>query len=52
MKALVIAAARVAEARIRSSPRLRKAGRRAMALLAKVSPEARAFVRIRLMRMV
>jgi hypothetical protein len=52
VNAFVVAAARVAEARVRSSPRLRRAARRAMALLAKVSPEARAFVRIRLMRRV
>ena len=52
MRAVIVAAARVAEARIRTSPRLRKAGRRAMALLARVSPEARDFVRIRLMRLV
>lgn len=52
MTSYVIAAARVAETKVRESPRLRKAGRRAMALLARISPEARAFVRLRIMRLV
>jgi hypothetical protein len=47
-----IAAARVVEARIRRSRRLRRLGRRAAAALARISPEARAFVRIRLMRLI
>lgn len=52
MTAYLIAAARVAESKVRTSPRLRRAGRRAMAVLARISPEARAFVRLRIMRLV
>ncbi len=48
----VVAAARVVEARVRASVRTRRAARDAMALLAKRSTEARAFVRLRLMRLV
>lgn len=48
----LVAAARVSEAAIRRSPLLRRLGRRSTAVLARLSPEARAFVRIRLMRLV
>lgn len=47
-----IAAARVVEDRLRRSRRVSRLARRAAAALARVSPEARAFVRIRLMRIV
>jgi hypothetical protein len=49
---VIVAAARVVEERVRTSPRVRRAARAAMALAAKRSTEARAFVRIRLMRLV
>jgi hypothetical protein len=49
---LTVAAARVVERRVRSSPALRRAGRGAVALLARRSREVRAFVRLRLMRLV
>lgn len=52
MKATVVAAARIAETHLRASPHLRRAGRRALALFAKLSPEARAFIRLRIMRLV
>lgn len=51
----VLAAARVLEARARTSPRLRRAARRVLAALCRVpvvSREARAVVRLRLMRLV
>jgi hypothetical protein len=51
-KIAVIAAARVLEARARTSPRLIRAARRAVAALCRISPEARALVRLRLMRLV
>ena len=47
-----IAAGRVVERRIRTSRRLRREGRRAMVLVAKLSREGRAFVRLRLMPIV
>ena len=49
---LMVAATRVVEVRVRRSRRLKRLGRRTAAALARVSPEARAFVRIRLMRLV
>jgi hypothetical protein len=52
MTAEVMAAARVVEQRLRGSQRLRRAARRGAAWLARVSPSARAFVRLRLMRLV
>lgn len=52
MKAEVIATARILEQRLRASRRLRRAARRSAAWLARVSPSARAFVRLRLMRLV
>ena len=51
-KLSLLAAARVLEARARRSPRLQRAARRAIAALCRVSPEARAVVRLRLMRLV
>ncbi len=50
--ALFVAGARVLEERIRTSRRVRKHARRAMVLLTRVSSEARAFVRVRLMPIV
>ena len=50
--AVVIAAGRVVERRVRTSPTLERRGRRAMALVAKWSREGRAFVRIRLIPIV
>jgi len=49
---ILIAAARVLEQRVRRSPSVTRPLRRAMARLAKISPNARAFVRLRLMRLV
>ncbi len=49
---VLVAAARVLEARVRRSRRARRLGRKAMAALGKLSPEARAFIRLRLMRLV
>jgi hypothetical protein len=49
---VVVAAARVVEARLRSSRRVRRAARDVAAALARRSNEARAFVRLRLMRLV
>jgi hypothetical protein len=52
MRAELVAAARVVEARVRRSRRLTRLGRRLAAALARRSAEARAFVRLRLMRIV
>jgi hypothetical protein len=52
VRAEIVAAARVVEQRLRGSRRARRAGRRLLAAIAKVSPEARDFVRMRLMRLV
>jgi hypothetical protein len=49
---LLIAALRIAEQRVRRSRALRAVGARAMARLARSSKNARAFVRLRLMRLV
>jgi hypothetical protein len=48
----LVAFARVLERRARTSPSLRRAGRRAAAALARRSKEARAFVALRLMKLV
>jgi hypothetical protein len=48
----LVAAARVIEERVRRSRTIRRFGRDAAAALAKRSKEARAFVRLRLMRLV
>lgn len=48
----LVAVARVGEAAVRRSRRLRRLGRRAAAALARLSPEAKAFVQLRLMRLV
>lgn len=48
MKEAAIALARVAERRIRTSRRLRKVARNSMAMLARLSTNARALVRLRL----
>ena len=48
----VIAGARVVEARARGSRHLVRFGRNVLALLARRSNEARAFVRLRVMRMI
>jgi hypothetical protein len=52
MSAVLIASLRVVEQRVRRSRRIRQAARRVAAALARVSPSARAFVRLRLMRLV
>ena len=52
MIAALVAAGRVLEQRVRESRRARRALRGAMARLARLSPDARAFVRLRLMRLV
>jgi hypothetical protein len=49
---MLVALARVAERRIRTSRRMRKLGRASIAALARVSTNARAFVRLRLMSIV
>ena len=49
---VAVAAMRVAEQRIRASRTLRHAARKTLAALCQLSPEARAFVRLRLMPMV
>jgi hypothetical protein len=51
-KIAAVAAARVLEARLRRSKRVMRAARGALAALARVSPEARAFIRLRVMRLV
>ena len=51
-KHAAVAAARVVEARLRDAAVVRRAARAAAALLARRSKEARAFVRLRLMRLV
>ena len=48
----LIALARVAERRARTSPFARTNGRRALYLLTRVSREARAFLRLRIMPIV
>lgn len=48
----VIAAGRLVEERLRTSRRLRAAARTAMVVLARLSPEARDYVRIRVRRIV
>jgi hypothetical protein len=48
---LVVGAARAAELRVRSSPHARRTARRALAVLARRSREARAYVRLRVMRL-
>jgi hypothetical protein len=48
----LVAAARVVEERTRRSAKVRRFARGSMAFLAKRSTEARAFVRLRLMRLV
>jgi hypothetical protein len=50
--AALVALARVAERRVRTSRRLRSIGRASIAALAHVSSNARAFVRLRLMSIV
>jgi hypothetical protein len=52
MTPMLVALARVAERRIRTSRRVRKIGRTSMAMLARVSSNARAFVQLRLMSIV
>ena len=52
MTEVIVALARVAERRVRTSRRLRKVGRVGMAALARVSSNARAYVRLRLMSIV
>jgi hypothetical protein len=47
-----VAIARVIEARVRRSKRAARAGRLAMAAFGRVSPEARAVIRLRLMKLV
>lgn len=47
-----VAAVRVIEARVRTSPLALRASRQVLAALAKISPEVRAYVRIRMMRLV
>jgi hypothetical protein len=47
-----VAALRVVERRVRTSRRARRFGRRAAAALARRSKEARAFVALRLMKLV
>lgn len=51
-RVIAVAAARVVEQRLRTSPRAVKLGRKAFAALARISPEVRAYVRLRLMRIV
>ena len=48
----LIAAARVLEERVRLSRRVRDAARRTLVVLARVSPEVRDYVRIRVRRIV
>jgi hypothetical protein len=48
----VIAAARLVEERVRTSRTLRRAARSALYVLARVSPEVRDYVRIRVRRIV
>jgi hypothetical protein len=48
----IVAAARVVEDRVRRSARVRRAARATVAALARRSSEVRAFVRLRLMRLV
>jgi hypothetical protein len=48
----LVALARVIEQRVRGSERLRRAGRRLAAGVARRSKNARAFVQLRLMRLV
>ncbi|MBI2391436.1 MAG: hypothetical protein HYV09_17735 [Deltaproteobacteria bacterium] len=48
----LIAAARMVEERVRTSRRLRAIARAAMVVLARLSPEARDYVRIRVRRIV
>jgi hypothetical protein len=50
--AYAVAAGRVVEQRVRASAELRRRARRLVALLARRSSEVRAFVRLRLMRLV
>jgi len=50
--AYVVAAARVVEERVRTSRTLRRAARSTLYVLAKLSPEARDYVRIRVRRIV
>ncbi|MGZ3420380.1 MAG: hypothetical protein ACXVEF_08765 [Polyangiales bacterium] len=52
MIAPLVAAARVVEERIRTSRRLRKLARTSLFVLARVSPEVKDYVRIRLRRIV
>jgi hypothetical protein len=52
MIAVIVAASRVLEERIRTSRALRRAARRALFVLSRVSPEVRDYVRIRLRRIV
>jgi hypothetical protein len=49
---VIVALARVVERRLRSSKRLKIMGRASIAALARVSSNARAFVRLRLMPIV
>jgi hypothetical protein len=49
---ILVALARVAERRVRTSRRLRVVGRASIAALSRVSSNARAFVRLRLMSIV
>ena len=49
---MVVAAARVAERHVRTSPAVKRRARRTIALLAKLSREGRALVRLRLMPIV
>jgi hypothetical protein len=50
--AMTVAAARVIERRVRTSRTLRRNARNGMAMLARLSREGRAFVRLRLMPIV
>lgn len=52
MIAHVVAAARVVEERVRTSRRLRRLARNAVVVLARISPEVRDYVRIRVRRIV
>lgn len=52
MIAPLVAAARVLEQRIRTSRRLRALARRSLVVLARVSPDLRDYVRIRVRRIV
>ena len=52
MTPIVVALARVVERRVRTSRRLRTLGRASIAALSRVSSNARAFVRLRLMPIV